>query len=63
MNNLQLNPNRPAGGSDRPVLVPELSSLARPALAEALQARAMRRRLGAPRLRATDTGLRLFRLV
>jgi hypothetical protein len=61
MNNQQLNPSRPAGGTSRPVLVPTLSTLPQPAMAEALQARA-RRRLNTPRLRVTDTGLRLFRL-
>ena len=62
MNYLQLNPNPPAGGVDRPVLVPVLPTLQEPGSTTGFQARAARRRLNATRLRATDHGLRPFRI-
>jgi hypothetical protein len=62
MNYLQLNPNTAAGGVDRPVLVPVLPQLDDTASSQTLQARSLRRRLGAMRVRPVDLGLRPFRV-
>ncbi len=62
MNNLQLNPGNAAGGTNRPVLVPVLQLADDTASNPTIQARNLRRRLGAFRIRPVDLGLRPFRV-
>jgi hypothetical protein len=62
MNNLQLNPSNAAGGVDRPLLVPVLALADDIASNPLAQARSLRRRLGAIRVRPVDLGLRPFRV-
>jgi hypothetical protein len=63
MSYLQLNPNSAPYGADRPMLAPVLPLASDVAGNPAAQARALRRRLGAMRIRGFDAGLRPFRII